>query len=67
MQLAGGGGVPCGKTPEVVTDSRDDLKIIRNQNDEGKKVDYLLKEQVIGNSLPEILIKTIRGSAVLSK
>ncbi len=49
------------------TTYKDDLMIIRNQNDEGKKVDYLLKEQVIGNSLPEILIKTIRGSAVLSK
>jgi len=52
---------------ERQTTYKDDLKIIRNQNDEGKKVDYLLKEQVIGNSLPEILIKTIRGSAVLSK
>jgi hypothetical protein len=52
---------------ERQTTYKDDLKIIRNQNDEGKKVDYLLKEQVIGNSLPEILIRTIRGSAVLSK
>ena len=52
---------------ERQTTYKDDLKIIRNQNDEGKKVNYLLKEQVIGNSLPEILIKTIRGSAVLSK
>lgn len=52
---------------ERQTTYKDDLKIIRNQNDEGKKVDYLLKEQVIGNSLPEILIKTIHGSAVLSK
>jgi hypothetical protein len=52
---------------ERQTTYKDDLKIIRNQNDAGKKVDYLLKEQVIGNSLPEILIKTVRGSAVLSK
>ena len=52
---------------ERQTTYKDDLKIIRNQNDAGKKVDYLLKEQVIGNSLPEILIKTVRGSAVLNK
>jgi hypothetical protein len=52
---------------ERQTTYKDDLKIIRNQNDVGKKVDYLLKEQVIGNSLPEIVIKTVRGSAVLSK
>jgi hypothetical protein len=52
---------------EKQTTYRDDLKIIRDQKDEGKKVDYLLKEQVIGSSSPEILIKTIRGSAVLSK
>lgn len=44
---------------------KDDLKMIRNQQDVGKKVDYLLKEQVIGNSTPEIFIKTIRGRAVL--
>ena len=52
---------------EKQTTYKDDLKIIRNQNDEGKKVDYLLKEQVIGDSSPEIVIETIRGSAVLSK
>jgi len=52
---------------ERQTTYKDDLKIIRNQNDVGKKVDYLLKEQVIGNSLPEIFMKTVRGSAVLSK
>jgi len=52
---------------ERQTTYKDDLKIIRNQNDEGKKVDYLLKEHVIGSSSPEILIKTIRGGAVLSK
>jgi len=52
---------------ERQTTYKDDLKIIRNQNDFGKKVDYLLKEQVIGNSVPEIVIKTVRGSAVLSK
>jgi len=46
---------------------KDDLKHIRNQNDFGKKVDYLLKEQVIGNSLPEVVMKTVRGSAVLRK
>lgn len=49
------------------TTYKDDLEIIRNQNDPGKKVAYLLKEHVIGNSSPEILIRTIRGSAVLSK
>jgi len=52
---------------ERQTTYKDDLKHIRNQNDVGKKVDYLLKEQVIGNSLPEIFMKTVRGSAVLSK
>ncbi len=46
---------------------KDDLKIIRNQNDVGKKVDYLLKEHVIGNASPEIFMKTIRGRAVLKK
>lgn len=44
-----------------------DLKIIRNQNDVGKKVDYVLKEQVIGNSLPEIFMKTVRGRVILKK
>jgi len=46
---------------------KDDLKHIRNENDVGKKVDYVIKEQVIGNSLPEIFMKTVRGSAVLRK
>lgn len=46
---------------------KDDLKMIRNQQDVGKKVDYLLREQVIGNSTPEISIRTIRGRAILRK
>jgi len=52
---------------ERQTTYKDDLKQIRNQNDFGKKVDYLLKEQVIGNSLPEIFMKTSRGRVVLKK
>jgi len=46
---------------------KDDLKHIRNENDVGKKVDYVLKEQVIGNSLPEIFMKTVRGRVILKK
>jgi hypothetical protein len=46
---------------------KDDLKYIRNENDSGKKVDYVLKEHVVGNSSPEIFVKTIRGRAVLKK
>lgn len=46
---------------------KDDLKYIRNENDFGKKVDYVLKEHVVGNSSPEILMKTFRGRAVLKK
>lgn len=46
---------------------KDDLKYIRNENDFGKKVDYVLKEHVVGNSSPEIFMKTIRGRAVLKK
>ena len=46
---------------------KDDLKYIRNENDSGKKVDYVLKEHVVGNSSPEIFMKTFRGRAVLKK
>ena len=46
---------------------KDDLKYIRNENDYGKKVDYVLKEHVVGNSSPEISMKTFRGRAVLKK
>ena len=46
---------------------KDDLKYIRNENDFGKKVDYVLKEHVVGNSSPEIFMKTFRGRAVLKK
>ena len=46
---------------------KDNLKQIRNQNDFGKKVDYLLKNQVIGSSSPEIQFKTSQGSIVLRK
>lgn len=44
---------------------KDDLKQIQNQNDFGKKVDYLLKKQVIGSPSPEIQFKTSQGRLVL--
>ena len=49
---------------------KDYLKIFRDEHEtkrEGTKVDYLLREQVVGNSSPEIILKTIRGRAVLKK
>ena len=46
---------------------KDDLKHIRNEADIGKKVDYVLKEHMVGNASPEIFMKTILGSAVLRK
>ena len=49
------------------TTYKDDLKIIQDKDDVGKRVDYLSKHQVIGNSSPEIVIRTIRGRAVLKK